>query len=706
MRPKLKGVSIAAAPRAFDNPEAVATGADRVVRLQLVATSSIGPGPIAGKIRFSDKGTVKVLWRFHLDDGSDHYAELPQVGRNHCAGVVALPGLLTSITLEISGSGDLEDYREISLQPLKGFGWLLLLVRRALRAGIRRLSRIRQFASLSEGVRSRADYEMWMARFDERPDLDRDLHLARAAQLSAGPLISLLMHVRSDSSNLWQATLASLKAQAYPHWELILLAEQDARQEVDSLLDRGDADSRISVRDAPKGEADAYNEGLRFARGSFIGVLPPGACLPAHALVELAGQIASNSQADLLYTDEDRVDARGRRHSPRFKPGWSPDYLRSRDYLGNLTIYRADTVRKLGGWRPLAGAEDFDLKLRVADNASRIPKAILHVPKVLIHLPDNLATKEVARKPTSAQAPSDSIAQQGLRALPMSTWPHTGVSELEPLITIIVPTRDQGDLVRACVRSILDRTTYRAYEVIIVDNGSREAATGAVFRELTQDERVRILDYPHPFNYSAINNYAVRHARGSVLTLLNNDVEVVTAGWLSNMVAHATRPEIGCVGAKLLYPDGTIQHAGILLGVAGLAGHAHRHAPGGASGYLGRLQSVLNVSAVTGACLVVRRETFDEVGGLDEVGLSTAFNDVDFCLKVRAAGYLNLWTPDAVLIHHESKTRGYEWTRAKRARLAREEDIMRRRWGRALLEDPYYSRHLTRLSEDFRIRRI
>jgi GT2 family glycosyltransferase len=355
-------------------------------------------------------------------------------------------------------------------------------------------------------------------------------------------------------------------------------------------------------------------------------------------------------------------------------------------------------------------AEELDAKLRLSDAVSSDPKAVLHLPKVLVHLPDRPSGMTRGATPAVLQALSDHATRRGLEV----AWatesgrlrPRYQPAEPQPLVSIIIPTRDQAALLRTCIDSILKRTEYQAYEIIIVDNRSQEAETLHLFNELARDQRVRVLAYPHPFNYSAINNFAVRHARGSLLALLNNDVEVVAREWLSDMVAHASRPEIGCVGAKLLYPDGTVQHGGILLGVAGLAGHAHRHAPGTAPGYLERLQWVLNVSAVTAACLVVRRSVFDEVGGLDEVGLGTAFNDVDLCLKIRAAGYWNLWSPNAILIHHESKSRGYERTPAKRARLAAEEDVMRRRWGRILLEDPFYSPHLARANEAFRIRQV
>jgi GT2 family glycosyltransferase len=674
-------------------------------------TQPLGPGNLIAVMSFPPEGIVNVVCRFRLVDGSEHYAEIPRNGRNQYSGIVHLSERLTSVVLEVSGSGYPYALREFVLQPLIGLRRIQPFVQRLFRVGLRAMRRLPNASDpKSEGaVRSWADYRLWRDRFDERPEVDQDLHRGRALLLREGPLISLIIYAGSEPDRC-EGTIASLLAQFYQHWELIVLTHGLAAQLQQRLFGASKIDPRITIVTIDACRAEAYNQALARARGDLIAVVPPRARLPAHALTEIAWAFEGRPGVELLYTDEDRIDAKGRRGAPRFKPDWSPDFLRSRDYLGDLTFYRTGTLRRLGGWRPVAGAEDYDLKLRFTDAVSSAPGGVQHLPQVLINLPNAFGNGESATNAGLVQARSEHLSRRALDHL----WDASsgrvkvrrGASALQSQVSIIIPTRDQGALLRTCVQSILERTDYGPYEVLIVDNGSQEAETNRVFEELSQDERVRVLQYPYPFNYSAINNYAVGHARGAFLALLNNDVEVVEPTWLSDMVAHASRKEIGCVGAKLLYPDGTVQHGGILLGVAGLAGHAHRYAAATAAGYLGRLQSVLNVPAVTAACLVVRHEIFDEVGGLDEASLATAFNDVDFCLKVRAAGYLNLWSPNAVLIHHESKSRGYERTPAKRARLAHEEDVMRRRWGRALLEDPYYSPHLTRMSEDFRPRRV
>jgi GT2 family glycosyltransferase len=274
-----------------------------------------------------------------------------------------------------------------------------------------------------------------------------------------------------------------------------------------------------------------------------------------------------------------------------------------------------------------------------------------------------------------------------------------------PLVTLLIPTRDRRDLLEPCVRSILDKTTYRNYEIIILDNESSDPQTLEFFAQIqAEDLRVRILGFHQPFNYSAINNFGVTQARGSLIGLVNNDIEVITPSWLSEMVSHALRPEIGCVGAKLYYDDDTIQHAGVIIGLGGVAGHSHKGFLRESSGYFHRLHVVQNLSAVTAACLLVRKSVYAEVGGLEEAGLRVAFNDVDFCLKVREAGYRNLWTPYAELYHHESKSRGMEDTPEKIARFNQEIDFIKAKWGAVLQNDPFYNQNLTQAREDFSLK--
>ena len=336
---------------------------------------------------------------------------------------------------------------------------------------------------------------------------------------------------------------------------------------------------------------------------------------------------------------------------------------------------RRATVRALGGWS--SDADRHELLRRLTREAA--PGSIVHLARLLVH--------------SAAPSPAPLVRAAPARVLQSPA----------PRVSLIVPTRDGADVLATCIRSIRARTRYDDYEIIIVDNGSVQERTRQLFAELRTDPAIRILSRPEPFNFSRLNNAAAREATGTILGLINNDIEVTRGEWLVEMVALALRPETGCVGAKLLYPDGRIQHAGVVVGLGGVAGHAHRFAPADDPGYLERLRFAHDVSAVTAACLLIRREVFDAVGGLDEE-LTVAFNDVDFCLRVRAAGYRNLWTPFAELIHHESASRGSDITPAKAKRFAQEYGAMQRRWGEVLLNDPYYSPHLTYDREEFSLR--
>jgi GT2 family glycosyltransferase len=365
--------------------------------------------------------------------------------------------------------------------------------------------------------------------------------------------------------------------------------------------------------------------------------LEPSDELTEDALL-LSREIAAHPEADFVYGDEDSVDEQGRLYGPEFKPDWNPDLQRSTQYIGRAFASRV-------------GADVF------------AAKHVRHVPFVILH-------KHARREP---------LVPKRVR------WPLAS----QPLVSLIIPTRDGRALLETCIESLRRVTTYRKYEIVVVDNGTTDPSTLDYLAKLE-----RVLRWPHPFNFSAINNFAVRQARGEVVGLLNNDLEFVDGGWLEEMLSHALRPDVGCVGAKLLYPDRTVQHAGVILGIGGVADHIHKNLPEDAPGYCGRAIATQNFSAVTAACMLVRKKTWEDVGGFDEE-FAVAFNDVDFCLRVRERGLRNLWTPYAKVIHHESKSRGSENTVPKWLRFRGEMARLKKRWGKALLEDPAYNPNLT-----------
>ncbi|MDN2582340.1 glycosyltransferase family 2 protein [Aquibium sp. ELW1220] len=563
------------------------------------------------------------------------------------------------------------------------------------------------------------DYDAWIGQFDYVDEQDRSRLARRLAALPSRPLISIVMPVCDTPPKLLDEAIRSVLDQVNPDWELCIANDGSRSPHVRPQLDRWAArDRRIKVvhRSVNGHICHATNSAFALATGEWVAMLDHDDVLAPNALAEVALALAAHPDAALVYSDEDKIDDAGRRFDPHFKPDHSPELLRSMNYFNHLTVCRADLVRAVGGWRPgFEGSQDYDLVLRIVERAA--PRQILHVPKVLYHW------RAVSGSTALAGSEKGYAYGNGLRALeehlartapdaraldipglPFYRVRHA-IRQPEPPVSLIVPTRDRVDLLRVAVGSILERTTYRTFEIIVMDNNSQQEETFAYFEEIALHDNVRVIPHPHPFNYSAINNAAVRHARGEIIGLINNDVEVITPEWLAEMVSWAQLDRVGCVGAKLYFPDDTIQHAGVILGIGGVAGHSHKHLPRGENGYFSRARVLQNLSAVTGACLLVRRSVYDEVGGLDEVQFKVAFNDVDFCLRVGAAGYDNVWTPFAELYHHESPSRGADDTPEKKARFDGEIAAMKERWPAQLAADPYYSPNLTTHAEDFGIRK-
>jgi GT2 family glycosyltransferase len=534
---------------------------------------------------------------------------------------------------------------------------------------------------------ARLSYQQWRSRRER--ELPHDAQRAEVAAWPAPPRLLVVAVAAPHAERELAATKQSLRDQGYLHWDWLA---------VGSIPDAAACAAALAHCDA-------------------VAFLEAGDRLRTDALFKLAQALRGPAAPQLVYSDHDHLDAFGRRSEPFFKPGPSPDLLYAQNVLSPMLLLRSDAVAAAGGlqvaWSAgAAGAHTLAwvLALHVL---RRSPDArMARVAEVLCHrgtAPDAEGSHDdavalAALNAHLAAATRDGIAPRaeavapGLRRI---RWP---LPEPAPLVSIIIPTRNAVGLLGQCIASIERLTQYRPYELLVVDNQSDEPDALDYFAELECSGRVRVLRYDAPFNYSAINNHAVREARGSVLALVNNDVEAVAPDWLGEMVALALRPGIGCVGAKLDFPDGTIQHAGVVLGIGGVAGHAHKYLPGDAPGYFGRLRVVHEVAAVTGAVMVLRKAVFDELGGFDEQGLTIAYNDVDLCLRALRAGYRNLWTPHAHLIHHESKTRGLEDTPAKRARWETERAVMRERWAHWLDDDPYYSPHLSRTHEDYSMR--
>jgi len=554
------------------------------------------------------------------------------------------------------------------------------------------------------------DYLQWVETVEPTED-DCDRLAARAAK-SGGPRFSIVMPVYNPVPSQLAEAIASVMAQTYPHWELCICDDASTDPAVWSLIDEWmQRDPRIRAERlvVNGGIARASNAALSMAQADYVALLDHDDVLSRWALDRMANAIRNRPAGDIFYSDEDKLDEHGKRCEPHFKPAWNPDLLHSINYFGHLLVVRRAVLEAVGGFRVgFDGSQDYDLILRcvAASGAGRI----IHVPGVLYHwrkshgsTAQSLGAKSGAH-PSGVAALQEQIGSLGAYVTdgPFATSyrVHFPLPSAPPCVTIMVPTRNGGDTLQQCLDSILQQTVYPNYEILIIDNQSSEPKTLSLLSRYQLDKRVTVVSYDAPFNFSKINNFGARHAAGDALLLLNDDVEVVTPDWLDEMVSRLYQPGIGVVGAKLMYPDGRIQHAGVILGIGGVAGHSHKYYPRQHSGYFGRLVLPQTVAAVTGACLLVKKADYDLIGGLDEINLPIAFNDVDFCLRLGERNLRTVWTPFAELLHYESLSRGQEDTPEKRNRFAAEVQYMKTRWHDQLLHDRHYHPCLTLEHED------
>ena len=541
----------------------------------------------------------------------------------------------------------------------------------------------------------------------------------RIDALKRPPLFSIILTVAAEPARM-QAAIDAVRAQIYDRWELYLIGAAAAA--IPEGLHGDVTGNRIRLDFLGREDVSAAaNDALAQAAGEFVIRLGCDGRLASHALYLLAEAIDADPDANIIYGDEDDIDDQGRRSNPQFKTDWNPDLLLSQSYFGSVVAYRAERVREAGGFRAgFAGAEDYDLALRVIERVAG--STIRHVPFLLYqryagHLRTGPAVAQSGYAASARRALEEHLARTGTVAT-VEVGSEAGIFRVRrklpvtpPRVSLIMPTRDGADLLKGAVELILARTDYPDYEIVVVDNGSTQPDALAYLANLERQPRIRVLRYDRPFNFSAINNFAARQCISPILGLLNNDVVVIGAGWLAELVSHAVRPEVGAVGAMLYYPDDTIQHAGIIVGYGGAAINCYGGVPRGSGGYFSRLAAVQNYSAVTGACLLTRSDVFAELGGLNETDLAVAFNDVDYCLRLRERGYLVTWTPYAELYHLELVSRGDDMARDKILRFRAEEAYLARRWADALAHDPYYNPNLSNweglfeLGEDVRVKR-
>ncbi len=587
-----------------------------------------------------------------------------------------------------------------------------------LRRKIRRLQRrpvdiVRPSAHVSAPAIEQNRYDDWLRHNSPRAsDLDRLRDVS--VLLPRQPTFSILMPIYQTPERYLRAAVESVLAQAYQNWELCVVDDASPSSgPADVIREYAARDPRIglSVRRENGHIARASNDALAMARGEFIALLDHDDVLTADALFENALALNREPDLDMLYSDEDKIDESGRRSGAYFKPDWSPDTFLTKMYTGHLAVMRRSLVEEIGGFRAeFTGSQDYDLVLRISERTQRIH----HIPRVLyswrLH---SESTSQSASAKTYAYEAALGTLQQALdrRGEGGQVTPsHAGLGHYTvrysirsfDRVSIVVPTRNGAFDVRRCLDSLFARTDYPNYEVVLMDNGSDRTDALELFASYRRTEplRFRYLRHDRPFNFSELNNVAVRTSTAPYLLFLNNDTEILHDDWLTAMVEYAQRPSIGAVGAKLIYGNDTIQHAGVVLGIGGIAGHSHRHLDRSAGGYANNVRLTTNYSAVTAACLMLRRDVFTAVGGFDET-FPVAYNDVDLCLRIRERGLYNVYLPHVELMHYESQTRGYDVDAESIERDRNERARLQQRWQQAWSVDPFYSPHLTLGAENF-----
>nr|WP_301912730.1 glycosyltransferase family 2 protein [uncultured Blautia sp.] len=530
------------------------------------------------------------------------------------------------------------------------------------------------------------------------------------------PLISVAVPAYRTPEKFLAQMIDSLLAQTYGNWELCIAngsPEDSAMKKVLEEYTKKDSRIRVSELTENKGIAGNTNAALEMAQGEFVGLLDHDDLLAPNALYEIVRALDEDRNLDAVYTDEDKVTTELDEHfQPHLKPDFNLDLLRSNNYICHFFVVRRSIVQKVGGFcQEFDGAQDHDFIFRCIETAEKVG----HIPEILYHwrthkasTADNPASKMYAFD-AGKRAIEAHLKRTGTEGI-VSHTPDLGFFRVkypvqgQPLVSVIIPNKDEKETLKACIDSIREKTEYPNYEIIIVENNSTTDEIFQYYKELSQDPRIRLLRWKKEFNYSAINNYGVCHANGEYLLFLNNDVTVITPGWIKELLGVCQRPEVGAAGVKLIYPDNTIQHAGCVIGLGGIAGHMFVDMPANRTGYLHKASILQDMSAVTAACMMMKRTAFEEAGGFTEK-LSVAFNDVDLCLKVRKNHKLIVYDPYVQLYHMESKTRGAEDNKEKVRRFQEEIEYMRCQWLDILKKgDPYYNKNLSLTKWNYSLR--
>lgn len=561
------------------------------------------------------------------------------------------------------------------------------------------------------------DYNEFCRNLETKIGEYSDNFLRRLNQIEEPPLISIILPVYNTDEKWLSRSINSVISQIYPNWQLCIADDASIKPHVRKLLNEYKRlDERIEVvfRENNGHISAASNSALEIAEGEFIALLDHDDELASHALARVVDSIRANPSAKLIYSDEDKIDADGTRSQPHFKSDWNPDLILSQNYISHLGVYRTSLVRDLGGFMEgLEGAQDWDLALRVSEKAQS--NQIVHIPEVLYHwrsiqgsTASDIDEKNYAHA-AGGKAVKRALERRGLSSTiePVERYYWRVKYELPnrfPRVTIIIPTKDRIDLLKPCIESIKEKTVYNNYYIQILDNESTDQETLEYLEEI-QSSDVGLEKCNGPFNFARLNNQAIEKADSEIICMLNNDVTIISEGWLEELVSHVCRLDIGVVGAKLFYPHDHMQHAGIVLGLGGVASEAFKKLHKTDDGYIHRACLIGNYSAVTGACMAFRKSVWEDVGGFNDKEVPNAFGDVDFCLKALKAGFRNLYTPFAELYHHESASRGHDLDPEKVEAFRVAVEYMKSHWAELIKRDPYYNPNLTLEREDFTLAR-
>ena len=545
------------------------------------------------------------------------------------------------------------------------------------------------------------DYNAWVLSYDSLDDAGQKYIREDIRRLPRQPFFSILL-LPGPGQSLAEAQdlIASLEGQPYPHWELLVPCGKEANALTTAVTNKRLRQIPVAGQDAPD-LSQLVSAAAKFAEGEFLLPVPVDAIFRPNALYEFAKAINVHGDASILYSDEDCIAQDGKRSAPVFKTGWDPDLSLASNAFGLLVAYRLTLLESVGAVK-LHPTDStlalYALSLHLAFTAE--PRNIHHLPRVLCHRAQRAAAGMSFDAEGARAILREYLGSQDIRANVVAapfaselTWIVRDLPPECPLVSVIIPTRDRANLLERCVESILNNTRYPLFEVIVIDNDSREKDTALLFERLSKHSRVRILKSPGPFNYAKLNNFAALEARGEILVLLNNDTATIDSTWMDELVVQSLRPDVGAVGAKLLYENSQVQHAGMVFqpGIGPM--HQFRFAERADPGPGGALALTRSVMVVTGACLALRRSLYIEAGGLDEC-LSVAYNDIDLCMRLGDLGYRNIWTPRAELFHFEGMSRGYDDTPQKREIATRELTYFTRRWGSLMQYDPFRNGNL------------